>query len=90
MTANFMSDAIHIQAECFGELKAMTGGAWLALTLERPATAARALEAAGAACPGAAGLLARTACARGDTLLARDAELVDGDRIAFIPPVSGG
>ncbi len=85
-----MPDTVHIQAECFGELQAMIGQAHLALILERPATAEQALEAAGAIHPGAAGLLSRTACARGDTLLARGAELADGDRIAFIPPVSGG
>lgn len=85
-----MSDTIHIEAECFGELQALTGENRLALTLAPPATAAQALEAARAACPAASGLLERTACARGDSLLTGDAELADGDVIAFIPPVSGG
>lgn len=85
-----MPDTIHIQAECFGELQALTGGTRLALTLVHPATAAQALEAASAACPGASALLAHTVCARGDHLLPGDTELSEGDVIAFIPPVSGG
>lgn len=37
-----------------------------------------------------ADLVAVSRFARGAELLARDADLVDGDRLALLPPVSGG
>jgi molybdopterin converting factor small subunit len=35
-------------------------------------------------------LASRSRIARGEEVLERDAKLVDGDRLALLPPVSGG
>lgn len=85
-----MSDTITITLECHGALTEHMGGETATLSLAAPHTPAHLLEQARARWPAAAGLLSRTACARGDALLAPDAALADGDTIALIPPVSGG
>jgi molybdopterin synthase catalytic subunit len=85
-----MSQSITVTLECFGELQARMGAAQVSLTLEAPYTPAALIETAARRYPEAADLLARTACARGDSLLATDARLSEGDTIALIPPVSGG
>lgn len=85
-----MSQPITVTVECFGALAASMGAASMSLELAPPHTAATLIETAARQYPGAADLLSRTACARGDTLLATDATLADGDHIALIPPVSGG
>lgn len=85
-----MSETIDITLECHGALTERLGGETVALSLAPPHTVDRLLEYARECWPDAAGLLTRTACARGDTLLAPDAPLADGDVIALIPPVSGG
>ncbi|MES1939747.1 molybdopterin synthase subunit MoaE [Salinisphaera sp. T5B8] len=85
-----MSDAITVNLECFGELEARMGAAALALPVSAPYTPAQLIAEAQRQFPGAADLLSRTACARGDTLLAADTPLADGDQVALIPPVSGG
>jgi molybdopterin synthase catalytic subunit len=85
-----MSQSITVTLECFGELQTRMGAAQVSLPVEAPHTPAALIEAAARRHPGAADLLSRTACARGDTLLAADAPLADGDTIALIPPVSGG
>ena len=85
-----MSDSITVHAECFGELAALMGADTAALRLAAPCTPAQLIETAQQQYPRAHDLLSRTACARGDTLLAADTPLADGDRVALIPPVSGG
>lgn len=85
-----MSDSISITAECFGELQSLMGADTVAIRLEPPHTPAQLISTAVRQHPGAADLLSRTACARADTLLSADTPLADGDRIALIPPVSGG
>lgn len=47
-------------------------------------------RAIGAAYPGLAALLSRSAIARGAGYVADDVDLVPGDDVAIIPPVSGG
>ena len=85
-----MSDSITVHAECFGELAALMGADTVALRLGTPFTPAQLIDCAQQQYPSARDLLSRTACARGDTLLATDTPLADGDRVALIPPVSGG
>jgi molybdopterin synthase catalytic subunit len=85
-----MSDSITVHAECFGELASLMGADTVAIEVDAPFTPARLITSAQTQHPGAADLLSRTACARGDTLLAADTPLADGDTIALIPPVSGG
>lgn len=85
-----MTDSITVTVECFGELHRLMGASEVTIELDAPYTPARLIEHAQRDYPGAADLLARTACARGDTLLAADDPLAEGDTIALIPPVSGG
>jgi molybdopterin synthase catalytic subunit len=85
-----MSDTIDITLECHGALSQQLGGATVTIALAPPHTTHHLLQQAAAHWPEAAGLLARTACAQGDDLLAADAALADGDVVALIPPVSGG
>lgn len=85
-----MSDSITVTAECFGALESLMGADTVSIRMDPPHTAAHLISAAARQHPGAADLLSRTACARADTLLGADTALADGDRIALIPPVSGG
>jgi|GEM_PF-141105 len=85
-----MQEPVNITVECFGALAASMGGDSVALAVDAPHTAAALLDAAARTYPAAADLLARTACARGDRLLAAGDTLAAGDVIALIPPVSGG
>lgn len=85
-----MQEPVNITVECFGALASSMGGDSVALTVAAPHDATALLDAAARAYPGAADLLCRTACARGDRLLAADDTLAQGDVIALIPPVSGG
>jgi len=85
-----MSETIHVTIECFGALESSMGGDRISMTIATPGTAQTLIEAAQREFPAAADLLARTACARGDSLLGAHDQLADGDVIALIPPVSGG
>ncbi|WP_423823575.1 molybdenum cofactor biosynthesis protein MoaE [Salinisphaera sp. SPP-AMP-43] len=85
-----MPDVFNITLECHGALIEHLGGETVALQLEPPHTTAHLLDQARVHWPDAAGLLSRTACARGDALLTPDAPLTHDDTIALIPPVSGG
>lgn len=85
-----MPDTLDITLECHGALSQQMGGDTVPLSLQPPHTAAGLLAQSAERWPAAAGLLARSACARGDSLLAADASLSDGDTVALIPPVSGG
>lgn len=85
-----MSDTINITVECFGELERLMGAPSVQIALAAPYTPARLIVQAQQEHPGAADLLSRTACARGDALLGADATLAEGDTVALIPPVSGG
>lgn len=85
-----MPDTLEITLICHGALSQQMGGETVVMTLAAPFTPAGLLTQAAERWPGAAGLLARTACARGDSLLGADDALADGDTIALIPPVSGG
>lgn len=85
-----MSETIDITLECHGALTEHMDGETTTLSLTAPHTADHLLQHARQRWPDAAGLLARTACARGDTLLTPVSPLAHGDTIALIPPVSGG
>lgn len=82
---------MRITVECYGVLSEVCGAAEQQIDL--PASGgdvAAVLAALAAGTPGLAAHLPHTAVARGDTLLARAAAVSDGDRLALIPPVSGG
>lgn len=76
--------------ECNGVFSGLCGPERTVEISGARATVADALAALEAEVPEAAAHLPRTACALGDALVSRDTELGDGDRLALIPPVSGG
>lgn len=82
---------MQIVVECYGVFESLCGGAELRLDVEGDSPdVAAALDALAARVPAAEPHLARTAVARGDALIAREDTLQAGDRVALIPPVSGG
>ena len=85
-----MSDTIRVIVECFGELERLMQADTVPVDVDAPHTLAELIVCAQRQYPAAADLLSRTACARGDALLAASDTLVANDRIALIPPVSGG
>ncbi|KEZ77530.1 molybdenum cofactor biosynthesis protein [Salinisphaera hydrothermalis] len=85
-----MPDVFDITLECHGALTDLLGGDTVQLALDAPHTVDHLIDSLSERWPEAAGLLARTACARGDALLPPGSPLGDDDRIALIPPVSGG
>ena len=85
-----MSQNITVIVECFGALTERLQSDPLTVELEPPHTAAGLVETLSARFPAAADLLSRTACARGEALLAATDALAAGDEIALVPPVSGG
>ncbi|MGN8157648.1 molybdenum cofactor biosynthesis protein [Salinisphaera sp. SWV1] len=85
-----MAETIDVFLECHGALSEHMGGDMVELGLDAPHTIDHLLACARTRWPEAAGLLSRTACARDDALLPPETEVGAGDRIALIPPVSGG
>lgn len=85
-----MPDTINLTLECHGALVQQMGGHTVDIVLSPPHTIRHLIQHAATQWPEAAGLLSHTACAHGDSLVANDAPLAEGDHIALIPPVSGG
>ena len=82
---------MQILVECYGVVENLCGGAELRLDVEGDSPdVAAALDALAERVPAAEAHLARTAAARGDALIGREEALQAGDRLALIPPVSGG
>lgn len=76
--------------ECHGVFGGLCGPERAVELAVARATVADVLAALADEVPETAVHLPRTACAVGDALVARDTEVGDGDRVALIPPVSGG
>lgn len=82
---------MRITVECYGVLGEVCGGLEQVVELAGARADVAAVLAALAACrPGLQAHLPHTAVARADTLVPRDAVVADGERLALIPPVSGG
>jgi molybdopterin converting factor small subunit len=76
--------------ECFGASRRWCGADSIALDLAATATVADALEHLAARYQELAARLDSVAVAIGDAVVARGTRVREGDRLALIPPVSGG
>lgn len=81
---------MQVTVEFFGVLRALAGTDRARIELPARARVSHAYRELAARYPDLADRLHSTACAIGDTLVARDAPLADDARLALIPPVSGG
>lgn len=79
-----------IKVECYGITARLAGAAALALKLEPGSNVADALRALASAWPQLAEMLPSCACAVGDRLVHPSRVLAGGERLALLPPVSGG
>jgi len=83
-------NSIRITVECFGASQRWCGAESLQLDLNESADAGQALAALAQRFPDFAARRASVALAMGDAVIPADRRLRDGDRLALIPPVSGG
>ncbi len=82
---------MQIILECHGVFRSLCGSDEQALELPGDrASIAEVLDALAEHTPETAKHLPRTACALGDRLAEREETVRNGDRVALIPPVSGG
>lgn len=76
--------------DCYGVTERLAGGPAHALRLPAGASIADALAALAARSVDLARVLPGCACAIGDAIVPRTRALAGGERIALLPPVSGG
>lgn len=76
--------------ECYGVAARLAGGTGHVLDVAPGARIADLLEALAARWPGLHSVLPGCACAVGDTVVPRTRRLAAGERVALLPPVSGG
>ena len=81
---------MQITFEFFGVLERLAGASALQLDLDDGVTVEDALNELAQKAPNLAETLNRSACAVGDTLVARSESLTAGTRLALLPPVAGG
>ena len=81
---------MHVTVECCGASARLAGTGSLQVTLPEGATVRDLFALLGARDTEFAELLARCACARGDSIVPRGTVLADGDELALLPPVAGG
>lgn len=81
---------MRVVVECFGATRRWCGADAIALDLAANATIDDALEHLAEQHPELAARRESIAVAIGDTIAARSLMLSEGDRLALIPPVSGG
>lgn len=81
---------MEITVECHGVTARLAGGPQHALQVRNGASLHELLAELGARWPELGGVLPACACAVGDTVVPRTTPLVAGQRVALLPPVSGG
>ena len=81
---------MQITIEFFGVLRSLAGTGQASITLAPGSSVAEACAMLATRFPDMAERLTSTACAVGDSLVARSTPLVDGTTLVLIPPVSGG
>lgn len=80
-----------VEVQCFGILEQVCGGRTRGVEVASlPASVADILERLALDVPTVRGYLAHTACAIGDQIVRRDAQLQAGEALVLLPPVSGG
>jgi len=84
-----VTQRVHVQ--CYGVLEQVCGGLDRELEVpELPLRVDAVLERLATEVPALRQYLPRTACAVGDTIVARSHRLSAGETLVLIPPVSGG
>lgn len=81
---------MEVVIDCYGVTARLAGGAAHALRLAPGARIKDALELLAARSADLARLLPNCACAIGDAVVPRTRVLDPGERVALLPPVSGG
>lgn len=81
---------MQVTVECCGASARLAGASSLQVTLPEAATVRDLFALLGQRNTDFAELLARCACARGDSIVPRGTVLADGDELALLPPVAGG
>jgi sulfur-carrier protein len=81
---------MRVTLEFCGVLERLAGQATLELSSSAGATVAEVLATLVKLRPALAGTVERSACAVGDTLVRRTAEVPPGTRLVLLPPVAGG
>jgi molybdopterin converting factor small subunit len=79
-----------VRIDCYGVTERLSGLAEHCLELLPGARVADALAALTRGRPELGALLPQCACAVGDAVVPRTRPLADGERLALLPPVSGG
>lgn len=81
---------MQITVDCYGVTARLAGGAEQRIALEPGARILDALDVLGRRAPDLRTLLPSCACAIGDHVVPRAHVLQPGERLALLPPVSGG
>lgn len=81
---------MQVSVECCGATARLAAAERLTVTLPEAATVRDLFAQLSEHSTEFADLLARCACARGDTIVARGTVLTEGDELALLPPVAGG
>jgi len=81
---------MRITIDCFGASRRWCGAESVELDLAEPASTAQALDALAQRFPEFAARRAGVALAIGDAVVSGERRLREGERLALIPPVSGG
>lgn len=81
---------MNIIVDCYGVTERLAGGPEHLIPLQPGARIADLLEALARRSPDLARVLPACACAVGDTVVPRTRKLAPGERLALLPPVSGG
>ena len=79
-----------VVVDCYGVAARLSGGAQHVVRVPPGARVADALVALAARWPELGAILPACACAIGDAVARRDHALRAGERLALLPPVSGG
>lgn len=81
---------LDVIVECYGVTARLAGGTQHVVPVAPGARVQDLLDALSSRWPGLGAVLPRCACAVGDTVVSRARPLGAGERLALLPPVSGG